>query len=240
MNELELRIDLAAAYRLASHFGWDDLIYTHISAKIPNTDQYLINHYGMMFSEITASSLVKVNINGDVLDNGTINPAGFFVHKAVHTGRPDVGCVMHAHTNAGIAVSADKRGLLPVSQTSTVIIPHLGYHDYRGIVLDSEEEVLLQKSLGNKKYLMLRNHGLLTAGNTVSDAFCSMHQFQKACEIQTLTDLSNVNLISEDILISQQEKVSIFAHLTPPNPNKHLQWKALKRMLDKIDESYKY
>lgn len=240
MNEEQLRIDLAAAYRLTAHFGWDDLIYTHISAKIPGTEEYLINNYGMMFSEITASSLVKVNISGEIIGNGLINPAGFVIHSAIHKVRPDVGCILHTHSNAGVAVSSDSRGLLPISQTSTFIIPYLAYHDYMGIVLDQQEEILLQKNLADKKYLMLKNHGLLTVGNTVSDAFRAMHQFQKACEIQCMTDLSNVNLIPDDIVYGVSKTSSTFSRRLLPNPDKQLEWQALLRLLDKIDVSYKY
>src|SRR6516225_6330296 len=160
-DEWQTRVDLAAAYRLVALYGWDDLVFTHITAKIPGTEHFLINPYGLMFDEITASSLIKIDIAGNVLQETKfpINPAGFTIHSAVHAARHDVQCVMHTHTLNGVAVSAQKRGVLPISQFSIGVIPSLAYHDYEGIALRDDEKPRLVADLGDKTFLMLRNHG---------------------------------------------------------------------------------
>ena len=165
-DEWQARLDLAAAYRLVALFRWDDLVFTHITAKIPGTEHYLINPYGLMFDEITASSLVKIDIEGKVLQETPfpINPAGFVIHSAVHAARHDIQCVMHTHTLNGVAVSAQKRGLLPISQFSIFVLASLGYHDYEGVALNDEEKPRLVADLGTNTFLILRNHGLLTVG----------------------------------------------------------------------------
>src|SRR6202166_1456944 len=173
-EERAIRIDLAAAYRLVAHFHWDDLVFTHISARVPGPEHhFLINPYGMMFEEITASSLEKADIHGNVVMDTPfpINPAGFTIHSAIHAAREDAKCVLHVHSINGIAVSAQKNGVLPISQQSIFVLSSLGYHDYEGVALNPEEKPRLVKDLGNKRYLMLRNHGLLTVGATPADAF---------------------------------------------------------------------
>lgn len=185
--EWQLRCDLAAAYRLVKLFGWDDLVFTHISARIPGPEHhFLINPYGFMFEEITASSLVKVDLNGKTVGETPyyINPAGFTIHSAIHAAREDAACVLHVHSVNGIAVSAQREGLLPLSQQSLFVLASLGYHDYEGVALNPEEKPRLVRDLGHKNYLMLRNHGLLTAGPTIADAFLSMYLFEAACMIQ--------------------------------------------------------
>ena len=169
-EEWQTRVDLAAAYRLVAHFHWDDLVFTHITAKIPGTEHFLINPYGLMFDEMTASSLIKIDIEGNVLQETSfpINPAGFTIHSAVHGARHDVQCVMHTHTLNGVAVSAQKRGVLPISQQSIFVLASLGYHDYEGVALRDDEKPRLVASLGDKTFLMLRNHGLLTVGSTIA------------------------------------------------------------------------
>jgi ribulose-5-phosphate 4-epimerase/fuculose-1-phosphate aldolase len=186
-EEWELRVNLAAAYRLVALFGWDDLVFTHISARVPGPEHhFLINPYGFMFEEITASSLVKVDAAGNQVDETpfAVNPAGFVIHSAVHAAREDAGCVLHTHTLNGIAVSAQQGGVLPLSQQSIFVLSGLGYHDYEGVALRDDEKPRLVNDLGDNNFLMLRNHGLLTVGRTVADAFQSMYLFETVCAIQ--------------------------------------------------------
>ncbi len=189
--EWRLRCDLAAAYRLVALFGWDDLVFTHISARVDDergepTGAFLINPYGLMFEEMTASSLVKVDARGVKLEDSphAVNPAGFVIHSAVHGARHDAGCVLHTHTINGVAVSAQKGGLLPISQHSIFVLSSLGYHDYEGVALRDDEKPRLVADLGSNTHLMLRNHGLLTVGRSVAEAFLAMYFFEASCSIQ--------------------------------------------------------
>lgn len=232
-SEQQTRIELAAAYRLVNQFGWDDLIFTHLSAKIPNTETFLINQYGLRFDEITASNLVKVDLEGNVIGEGIINPAGFVIHSAIHEARPDVQFIIHTHTNEGVAVSADKRGLLPISQRAVIIARNLSYHDYTGIVVDDDERITLQHDLGNNEYFILRNHGLLTVGRNVASAFMNMYRLQKSCEIQVLTNLDNAIIVDNTVINNATSKVVKFSQNSSPN---QLAWDALVRSLP---ESYK-
>ena len=190
-EEWQIRCDLAACYRLVAAYGWSDLVFTHISAKLPDSitggeHQFLINPYGLMFDEITASSLVKVDMACNKLMDSPfpVNPAGFVIHSAVHEARPDVNCVLHTHSRAGVAVSAQACGVLPISQQSTFVISSLGYHDYEGVALRPDEQPRLQADLGSNTYLMLRNHGLLTVGSSIPEAFLNMYTFENTCRIQ--------------------------------------------------------
>ncbi len=190
-DEWQLRLDLAACYRLVALYGWSDLVFTHISAKLPHSvagdaHQFLINPYGLMFDEITASSLVKVDMQCNKLHDSPfpVNPAGFVIHSAVHEARPDAGCVLHTHTRAGVAVSAQAHGVLPISQQSTFVLASLAYHGYEGVAIRDDEKLRLQADLGSANYLVLRNHGLLTVGKTIADAFLSMYTFENTCRIQ--------------------------------------------------------
>lgn len=186
-TERQLRTDLAACYRLVALYGWDDLIFTHISARVPGPGHhFLINPYGMMFSEITASSLVKVDRHGKKVDESPhdVNPAGFTIHSAVHTARDDAQCVLHVHSINGVAVAAQEAGLQALSQHSIFVLGSLAYHDYEGVALVEEEKARLVEDLGNKRFLMLRNHGLLTVGTSVADAFVAMYLMETACMIQ--------------------------------------------------------
>lgn len=185
--EWQTRVDLAACYRAVAMMGWDDLIFTHITAKIPGTDhQFLINPYGFMFEEITASSLVKIDLQGNKLDDNPhpINPAGFVIHSAVHAARDDAQCVLHTHSLNGVAVSAQQDGVLPLSQQSIFVLASLGYHAYEGVALLDAEKPRLVNDLGTKHFLMLRNHGLLTVAPSIADAFQMMYVFEAACTIQ--------------------------------------------------------
>ena len=186
-EEWQLRVDLAACYRLVALYGWSDLVFTHISARIPGPEHhFLINPYGLMFDEITASSLVKVDMQCNKLIESPypVNPAGFVIHSSVHAAREDVQCVLHTHTRAGVAVSAQKNGVLPISQQSTFVLASLAYHGYEGVAFRDEEKPRLQADLGEANFLMLRNHGLLTVGKTIADAFLSMYTFENTCRIQ--------------------------------------------------------
>ena len=239
-EEWQVRVDLAAAYRLVADYGWDDLVFTHISARVPGPEHhFLINPYGMMFEEITASSLVKVDLNGGVVmeSDYQINPAGFTIHSAVHAAREDALCVMHLHTDCGIAVSAQEDGLLPISQQSLFVLASLGYHDYEGLALNDEEKPRLVADLGNKTHLILRNHGLLTVGRTVADAFLSMFLLERACRIQILAQSGRGKLvpIPNEILaqIPAQEMV-----VTKGGPGR-LVWPGLLRKLDRMNADYK-
>ena len=199
-EEWQARVDLAAAYRLVALYGWDDLIFTHISVKIPGTEHFLINPYGMMFDEITASSLVKINLAGEKIEDSPypVNPAGFTIHSCVHEARPDVSCVMHTHSINGVAVSAQKNGVLPLSQQSFFVLSSLAYHDYEGVALLEGEKPRLVRDLGDKRFLMLRNHGLLTTGTSVAEAFLAMYVFEAACMIQVRAQAGGGELVHRE------------------------------------------
>lgn len=185
--EWQARIDLAACYRLVAMHGWDDLIYTHISVRIPDTDEYLINAFGLTFDEITASNLVKIDIKGNIIDPDSpfeINPAGFTIHSAIHEARHDAMCVLHLHTNETIAVASLEDGLLPLSQYAMFALASMSYHDYEGLAVDHDEKQRLQNDLGNNNFMLLRNHGGLTVGKTVGDAFMHMYDLTRACQVQ--------------------------------------------------------
>lgn len=202
--EWQQRVDLAACYRLVADMGWGDLIYTHISARIPDTDTYLVNAFGITFDEVTASNLVKVDLAGKVLDDTPyrINPAGFTIHSAIHQVRHDARCVIHLHTPATIAVATQKQGLLPLSQYSMFSLSSLAYHKYEGLAVDLEEQQRLQQDLGDKNHMLLVNHGALTLGPTVADAFMRMYDLQRACEVQLLIQSSgqDAQSVSQPIL----------------------------------------
>lgn len=186
-DEWQTRVDLAACYRAVAMMGWDDLVFTHITAKIPGVEnQFLINPYGLMFEEITASALVKIDLQGNKLDNNPhpINPAGFVIHSAIHAARDDAKCVLHVHSLNGVAVSAQTNGVLPISQQSIFVLASLAYHDYEGVALVDDEKPRLVADLGRKNFFMLRNHGLLTVAPTIPDAFQLMYTFESACTIQ--------------------------------------------------------
>jgi ribulose-5-phosphate 4-epimerase/fuculose-1-phosphate aldolase len=237
--EWQARVDLAACYRLVARNGWDDLIYTHISAAVPGPQRhFLINPYGMMFGEITASSLVKVDLQGNIVSETpyNINPAGFTIHSAVHAARHDVKCVLHLHTNAGVAVSSQKQGLLPLNQTSLIIYSDVAYHDYEGIALDLDERERLVANLGTKNIMILRNHGTLTVGHTVAAAYVRMFYLERACQMQiaALSGGAELNLLSK----SMQERVHQQATGGSAGVGDR-DWPALLRLLDREDPSYK-
>ncbi len=238
-EEWQTRVDLAAAYRLVALFHWDDLVFTHITAKIPGTEHFLINPYGLMFDEITASSLVRIDIEGTVLQDTPfpINPAGFVIHSAVHAARHDAGCVMHTHTLNGVAVSAQKRGLLPISQQSIFILGSLGYHDYEGVALRDDEKPRLVADLGDRNFLMLRNHGLLTVAGTIAGAFQAMYLFEAACAIQLRAQAGGKDLIRIDPRILAGAKAQ--AKQVLKGAGGALAWPALLRKLERADASFR-
>jgi ribulose-5-phosphate 4-epimerase/fuculose-1-phosphate aldolase len=238
--EWDCRVALAAAYRLVAHFGWDDLVFTHISVRVPNEDNaFLINPYGLLFEEITASSLVKVGLSGEKIlaSPYEINPAGFVIHSAVHAARPDAHCVLHTHSLNGVAVSAQKQGLLPISQQSLFVLASLGYHDYEGVALRDEEKPRLVADLGERTFLILRNHGLLTVGATPADALVAMYVMEAACTIQVRAQSGGGELLR--IAPAILKGIEAQAKAVTRGLGAGLAWPALLRKLDRIDTSYR-
>jgi len=239
-EEWQLRVDLAACYRLVALYGWSDLVFTHISARIPGPEHhFLINPYGLMFDEITASSLVKVDqqCNKIIESPYPVNPAGFVIHSAVHAAREDIQCVLHTHTRAGIAVSAQKDGVLPISQQSTFVLASLAYHDYEGVAFRDDEKPRLQADMGSANFLMLRNHGLLTCGKTIADAFLSMYTFENTCQIQIAAQSGGGELTQVNPKIV--EGVGQAMKVQTGGMGGQFVWPSLIRKLDRIDDSYK-
>jgi len=239
-EEWQLRVDLAAAYRLVALYGWSDLVFTHISARIPGPEHhFLINPYGMMFDEITASSLVMIDQDGNKLSDSPfpVNPAGFTIHSAVHAVRDDAGCVLHTHTRAGVGVSAQKDGVLPISQQSTFVLSSLAYHAYEGVAFREEEKPRLQADLGDKNFLMLRNHGLLTVGRTIADAFLHMYVFETTCQIQLAAQSGGAPLTEVNPMIVQG--VAHAMKVQTGGMGGAFVWPALIRKLERIDPGYK-
>ncbi len=239
-EEWALRVDLAACYRLVAHHGWADLVFTHISVRVPGTDaHFLINPYGLLFSEITASSLVKVDQDGRVVGESPwpVNPAGFVIHSAIHAARHDVHCVLHTHTANGIAVSAQVAGVLAISQQSIFVLSSLGYHDYEGVALRDDEKPRLVRDLASNTFLMLRNHGLLTVGERVADAFLAMYLFETACGIQIRAQSGGGELVQvhpQIVATAQQQAAQVTRNL-----GGMLAWPGLLRLLDRQDPSFR-
>ena len=236
-EEWETRQDLAAFYRTIPYFGWDDLIFTHISAKVPGADdEFLINPYGFLFDEITASNLVKVNLKGKILSdtNNFINPAGFTIHSAIHENREDAHCIVHLHSNDGVAVASLKDGLLPLSQTGMLVRSQIAYHDYEGVALFEEEKERLVKDLGEARLMILRNHGTLALGKNVAEAFTNIYFLEKACsyQVRALSGNLELNYPSEESIETtrqQGEGREMAAALL---------WPAVKRKMERLDSSF--
>jgi ribulose-5-phosphate 4-epimerase/fuculose-1-phosphate aldolase len=238
-EEWALRLELAACYRLVALYGWSDLVFTHISARVPGPEHhFLINPYGLMFDEITASSLVKVDAHcHKVIDSPfPVNPAGFVIHSCIHEARPDAGCVLHTHSRAGVAVSAQKCGVLPISQQSTFVLASLGYHDYEGVALRDDEKPRLVRDLGDRNYLVLRNHGLLTVGKSVPEAFLSMYTFENACRIQVDAQAGGELVHVNPAIL--QGLAEVLKTVTA-GQGAGIAWPALLRKLDRVDPSYR-
>ena len=242
-TEAAIRVDLAACYRLVAMYGWDDLIFTHISARIPGPEHhFLINPYGLMFEEITASSLVKIDMKGAAIGTSpySVNPAGFTIHSAVHEVREDAGCVMHLHTPDGTAVSTSSEGLLPLNQTAQLVLPDLAYHDYEGVALDLDERPRLQRDLGTKNIMLLHNHGTLTVGRTCGEAFVRMYFLERSCTMQVRTRMlggveedypTAPNVIEKNADLTRSGGLSVVAE--------KLVWPALLRKLDRVNSGFR-
>jgi ribulose-5-phosphate 4-epimerase/fuculose-1-phosphate aldolase len=238
-EEWQLRCDLAACYRLVAAYGWSDLVFTHVSARIPGPEHhFLINPYGLMFDEITASSLVKVDQDCRKLSDSPfpVNPAGFVIHSAIHQVREDAGCVLHTHSRAGVGVSAQKCGVLPISQQSTFVLSSLAYHDYEGVALRDDEKARLQADLGGASFLMLRNHGLLTVGRTIPDAFLNMYLFENTCRIQIDAQAGGEVIHVNPAILQGLAAVMKTATV---GQGAELAWPALLRKLERMDPGYR-
>ncbi|WP_248768804.1 class II aldolase/adducin family protein [Pseudomonas sp. MWU12-2345] len=246
--ESQLREQLAACYRLIAHFRMTDLIFTHISLRLPGPDHhFLINPYGLMFEEITASSLVKIGLDGRAVEDSPypVNPAGFVIHSAIHGAREDAQCVLHTHTRAGCAVAALKCGLLPVNQISMEFFGRTAYHDYEGVALDLDEQARLVQDLGDKSVMLLRNHGLLTVGESVAQAFFRMYYLEKACEIQIAAQACGELVLPSDAVCAHTER----QFNDPGRPLEEgqlsdpdamgLAWAAMLRLLDRVAPDYR-
>ncbi len=239
-EEWSVRQDLAAAYRLVALYGWDDMIFTHLSARVPGpAPHFLINPFGFMFDEITASSLVKIDVDGAVvLDNGYgINDAGFTIHSAVHMAREDAHAVMHLHTDAGVAVSCMETGLLPLNQHALLVCDDVAHHEYEGVALHLAERERLTADLGAKHLMLLWNHGTLGLGRTVAECFMRMYYFERACAVQVAALAAGASLHQPsaqaiDATVKLGAEPDLFGGLAESA------WPALRRRLDRIDASY--
>jgi ribulose-5-phosphate 4-epimerase/fuculose-1-phosphate aldolase len=236
-EEWQARVDLAALYRLVALHGWDDLIYTHISARIPGPEHhFLINPYGLLFDEITASSLVKIDLEGNILQETPyfINPAGFTIHSAIHAAREDAHYVMHLHTDQGVAVAAQKDGLLPLSQHSLIVLPQLAYHDYEGIALNHDERERLVADIGTKTLMLLRNHGTLSVGESAANCWVGMFYLERACKQQVMA----LSAGRENVLFAPEASVSEVKNQTSRGVGGQLAWPGCLRKLDRESPGY--
>ncbi|MBM3597909.1 MAG: class II aldolase/adducin family protein [Alphaproteobacteria bacterium] len=239
-EEWETRVNLAACYRLVAYYGWTDQIYNHISARVPGEhDRFLINAYGMLFEEVTASSLVMIDSEGDIIDDETglgVNRAGFVIHSAVHAARPDAGCVIHTHSRSGMAVSAQKQGLLPLTQHAMRFWSRIAYHDYEGLAIDIDERARLARDLGRHDAMILRNHGLLTLGPTIRQAFELIYYLERSCEAQidAMAGGAALNIPPADVC----ERTALLFE-RPNRVSMEKDWPALLRLLDRKDASYR-
>lgn len=246
-DEWQCRVDLAACYRLVAHFGMTDLVSNHISARIPGTDDaLLLNPFGMMYEEVRASNLIRIDLAGNVLHNPntaySINRAGYVVHAAVHAARPEVQCVIHTHTVAGVALSTLQCGVLPISQ-SAMRFADIAYHDFEGVAVDDGEKERLAKDLGDADVMVLRNHGLLACGATIAEAFNAIFRLERVCQIQMLamSVSSPIKTLPEAVVSKAQQQFRSNPGIVGPGPTAFglLEWPAMLRMLDRIDPSYK-
>ncbi len=238
--EWQMRIDLAACYRLADLFDFSDIVWNHITAKVPDTEHFLINRFGLRFDEVTASNLVTLDADGNVIDPGTasseedINVTGYVIHSAIHAARPDVHCVMHSHSENGLAVSVLKEGLITMVQDAMPFHNRVAYHDYEGLATDTDERERLAASLGKKMVMILRNHGLLTCGETVGEAFMHMYYLEKACKVQmqVLASGRDFELPAADVCEQAANQYSLF-------PYGKYEWPALLRLADERSPGFR-
>lgn len=239
-EEWRLRVDLAALYRVVALYGWDDLIFTHISVRVPGPEhRFLINPYGMLFDEITASSLVKIGLDGGKVGESPypVNPAGFTIHSALHMSREDAQCVMHLHTEDGVAVASQECGLLPITQHAQSVCGDLAYHDYEGIALELGERERIVSDIGGKNVVLLRNHGTLTIGRTCADAFIRMYFLEKACSMQVRALAGGMKPYGVNQGVA--EKNAQVSRVGFDGPLSGLAWPAVLRKLDRVDPAYK-
>lgn len=244
-SETQARIDLAGCYRLIAHFGWDDLIYTHISARVPGThDRFLINPYGFLYEEITASSLVKVDLAGRIVENTphSINPAGFIIHSAIHGARPDVGCIIHTHTPHGVALSGLEEGLLPLNQWSMQFHGRVAYHPYEGIAVDPDEQQRLIADIGTKDILILRNHGLLVCGRTIPDAFKKIYYLERCATAQLAAMAAGRSVsVPQPVIDKTAQQYAEYGRYERDGDQfkaGEREWQALRRLLDRRYPDY--
>jgi ribulose-5-phosphate 4-epimerase/fuculose-1-phosphate aldolase len=241
-EEWAVRVDLAACYRLVARYGWEDLVFTHISARVPGAEEhFLINPYGLFFDEITASSLVKIDLSGAKVGDSPfpVNQAGFIIHSAVHAARGDAKCVLHTHTVNGVAVATQRAGLQPISQHSMFVLASLGYHDFEGVALSEDEQPRLVRDLGDANCLILRNHGLLTVGATVADAFIHMYYLEASCAIQVRAQAGGGELIPVPKDVLESHYVRMGTMRKPGEGPGAMAWPGLLRRLDRQDPSYR-
>jgi len=243
-QEHELRCQLAAAYRLVDYFGWTELIYGHLTAKVPGPDDhFLINPYGLNYDEVTASNLVKVDLHGNIVGDSDypVSRAGFIIHSAIHMARSEENrCVMHTHTRAGMALAASASGLLPISMTSTRFFNRIAYHEYEGVSLYEDERDRLLENLGDKKAMILRNHGLLTVGKSVSEAFLNLYRLERACQIQIdAAAAGELAILSDEVAEKSAHEIDEFSRLETDKGVGALEFAALMRKMDKIDPGYR-
>jgi len=242
-SEKDIRVELAACYRIFDYMGWDELIYNHITVKVPGTeDHFLINPYGLHYSEVTASNLVKVDIQGNIVEDSDypVNPAGMLIHSAIHGARDDAHCIGHTHTDAGMTVACQQGGLRIDNFYSVLLYNQVAYHDFQGItVMDGEKEDLIE-SLGDKSFLILRSHGLLTCGRTIAEMFLNMTLLERSCQIQAAVDASGKPVIpvSEEIAQKTEQLLQLQMASTNDAPSGQLEFDAMRRLVDKVDSSY--
>lgn len=238
--ETQARVELAAAYRLFAELGWHELIYNHITVRVPGTEHFLINPFGLMYREVKASNLVKVDLEGNILGHAShpINPAGFIVHAAVHGARPDVGCVIHTHTTTGLAVACQRDGLLPLSFPSMFYTDRVAYHDFEGITVDKDECARLAANLGDRYAMILRNHGLLACGRTIADAFAEIYHLQRACDVQIAAQSTGATLNWPDRSIGLKAAAQ-HDGLARTGTQNALLWQAMVRWMERVDSSFK-
>lgn len=244
MNEQEknLRTELAACYRIFDLMGWSELIYNHITVKVPGEENhFLINPYGLHYSEVTASNLVKVDINGNIVEETDypVNPAGMLIHSAIHSVREDAHCIGHTHTDAGMAVACQEGGLRIDNFYSVLLYGQVAYHNFHGITVDMSEKDELIESLGDKNYLILKSHGLLTCGRTIAEMFLNMTLLQRSCEIQVIADATGkpLHTVSEEIGKKTEHLLGL-QMANNPGPNGQMEFDAMRRLIDREDDSY--
>ena len=242
-EEKELRIELAACYRICDFMGWSEMIYNHITVKVPGSDgHFLINPYGLHYTEVTASNLVKVDINGTIVEESDypVNPAGMLIHSTIHAARDDAHCIGHIHSTDGMTVACQQDGLRIDNFYSVLLYNQVAYHDFHGLTVDETEKELLLESMGDKDMLILRSHGLLTSGRTVAEMFYKMYALQRSCEVQVSVDMSGkpVVPVSEDIAKRTEELLKLQMATTAEHPLGSLEFNAMRRLVDKKDDSY--